>query len=431
MKKISPKVLRSWLTDGDELAVIDVRHLESFSREHLWFAINLPLANLKAQIRRFVPRLATRLILFDDGDGAVERAAVILAGMGYSNVHGVEGGIRQCYKDGFSLVDGNYVVQHAFGFFLRDQFNIPIVRADELKSKIDTGECFILIDSRPKIEFSESTIPGSVNIPAAEVPALINSVLPEENAQNVIFHCGGITRGILGAHALLLAGSIRQIAAMDHGTKGWLACGLDVVAGKAPDKPIIKQTLPDSVIRKIAETYKLKYIAAEELIILQNDGGRTTYLIDIRSPDEYLISHPVGALSIPGEELAGMTNDNLGTLRARLCLIGDPESGNAEITASWMKHLGWEVVILQDWESSMPIEEGPEPTFANDAVETLEVNSTEAADVATEISNDLKNVAKVMSHSEYNVWREELYERYKLQGDVRFLTLDEIADRDG
>lgn len=429
MKQVSPAQLKSWVADGEELAAIDIRNLGPFTRGHLWFAIHLPIARLELQIQRFVPRLSTRIVLFDDGDGVVERPADVLSAMGYSNVHSVTGGVEQCSRDGFDLVDGNYVVQHAFGFFLKDHYGIPLIRSDRLKTKIDAGDKPVIVDSRPASEFQQSTVPDAVNIPAAEVLALAGDIVSDTTSP-IVFHCGGVTRGVLGAHALQVTGISNPICVLDHGTKGWLSFGYDVVAGNPTSGKsgnAKSNSLPRSVIEKIEDTYRLTYVSAEDFEALQREENRTTYLVDVRPNADYVTSHAVGALSIPGEELAGMTNDNLATHNARLCLIGNPETGNAEITASWMKHLGWEVVILKDWADTMQLESGPEPAKLFDVTSQSVALSTDDLDAVATIPNEVKGEALLKAHADYNVWRESLYPRFLEQDDIKFYTLDEIV----
>lgn len=425
MKQISPAQLKSWVADGEELAAIDIRKLGPFTRGHLWFAIHLPFARLELQIQRFVPRLSTRIVLFDDGDGLAERAADVLSDMGYSSIHSIAGGVDQCRSDGLDLVDGNYCVQHAFGFFLIDQFDIPLIKADRLKAQIDRDEKPVIIDSRPATEYKSSTVPSAINIPAAEVLASAGKVVPDTDSE-IIFHCGGITRGVLGAHALLAGGSENRISVLNHGTKGWLAHGFDVVAGHITEAGGTASS-GVSKMEEIAHRYRLTYTSADDLEGMQADESRTTYLVDVRPPLDYVANHAVGALSIPGEELAGMTNDNLATRNARLCLIGDPKTGNAEITASWMKHLGWEVVILKGWAATLPLESGPEPSSLIDADKQSEAFSADDLDVVATIPKEVKGDALLEAHADYNIWRESLYPRFQEQNDIKFYTLDEIV----
>ena len=73
------------LSDGRELALIDLREELIFSRNHLLWARSMPLSRLELRFARLVPRQDTRIVLCDDDDGLVERAAKILAAAGYTD----------------------------------------------------------------------------------------------------------------------------------------------------------------------------------------------------------------------------------------------------------------------------------------------------------------------------------------------------------
>src|SRR2546429_6961250 len=85
--------LKAMLVDGQELALIDLREELIFSQGHLLFARSVPLSRLELKFARLVPRLSTRIVLCDDADGLVERAAEILQRSGYGNLFYLDGGV--------------------------------------------------------------------------------------------------------------------------------------------------------------------------------------------------------------------------------------------------------------------------------------------------------------------------------------------------
>src|SRR4051794_11268600 len=78
-KPLDPLAVKAMLSDGRELALIDLREELIFSRGHLLWARCVPLSRLELRFARLVPRRDTRIVLCDDGDGLAERAATILA----------------------------------------------------------------------------------------------------------------------------------------------------------------------------------------------------------------------------------------------------------------------------------------------------------------------------------------------------------------
>src|SRR4029078_8099633 len=91
--KVAARALKAMLADGRELALVDVREELVFSQNHLLFARSVPLSRLELQFARLVPRRPTRVVLGDDADGMAERAAVILAQAGYTDVAVLDGGV--------------------------------------------------------------------------------------------------------------------------------------------------------------------------------------------------------------------------------------------------------------------------------------------------------------------------------------------------
>ena len=108
MKSLTAPELRKRLTDGQEIALIDVREEGAFSREHLFLAACIPLSHLEFRAPRMVPRRTVPVVVTDHGPsdkGLAERAAVRLAEMGYSDVSVLVGGTAGWRAEGGTGVD--------------------------------------------------------------------------------------------------------------------------------------------------------------------------------------------------------------------------------------------------------------------------------------------------------------------------------------
>src|SRR5262245_59428640 len=79
MRTVDPPALKSMLTDGGELALVDVREELIFSQRHLLWARSIPLSRLELNFARLVPRLSTRIVLCDADDVLAVRAGKILS----------------------------------------------------------------------------------------------------------------------------------------------------------------------------------------------------------------------------------------------------------------------------------------------------------------------------------------------------------------
>jgi rhodanese-related sulfurtransferase len=106
LRKVEARALKAMLADGCELALIDVREELIFSQNHLLFARSVPLSRLELRFARLVPCRTTRIVLCDDDDGLVERAANVLMRAGYIDVAALEGGVAGWAAAGFELFSG-------------------------------------------------------------------------------------------------------------------------------------------------------------------------------------------------------------------------------------------------------------------------------------------------------------------------------------
>ena len=96
---LGPATLQRWLSDGQEIALLDVREHGQYGEGRPFFSVNMPYSRLEVEIGERVPRLATRIVLVDDGDaegpsGVAWRAAQRLLALGYTQVHVLDGGAK-------------------------------------------------------------------------------------------------------------------------------------------------------------------------------------------------------------------------------------------------------------------------------------------------------------------------------------------------
>jgi rhodanese-related sulfurtransferase len=76
------------------------------------------------------------------------------------------------------------------------------------------------------------------------------------------------------------------------------------------------------------------------------DAGRTLYRFDVRSPEEYARGHITGFHHYPGGQLAQET-DMAAPVRGARILLSDDIGPRADMTASWLAQMGWEVYVLE------------------------------------------------------------------------------------
>ena len=137
--RVSPAALKAMLRDEGELALLDVREEGRFASAHLLFAVPLPLSRLELRIAGLGPRLGTRVVLCDEGDGRAERAAGRLAGFGYGDVAVLDGGVQAWQAAGYELFGGVHVPSKAFGEFVEHTCGPPSIGPWELQALVGGG----------------------------------------------------------------------------------------------------------------------------------------------------------------------------------------------------------------------------------------------------------------------------------------------------
>ena len=335
------------LTDGGELALVDVREELIFSQRHLLLARSIPLSRLELNFARLVPRQATRIVLCDEDDGLAARAAAILSRSGYSDVRILAGGIPAWAAAGFELFSGVNVPSKAFGEYIEHADGTPSIAADELASLLHAKADLVVLDSRPFDEYARVSIPTATNVPGAELVLRAREIAPSSQT-TVVVNCAGRTRSIIGAQSLINAGLPNKVIALRNGTMGWSLAGFSCDSGKSRRAPAVSpQTLAwaQAAARRVALDCGVRPVDRPTLDAWRADPSRTLYLFDVRDPGEFAAGHIPGALSAPGGQLVQATDQYVGTLGARIVLIDDAEV-RAAMTGSWLRQMGWQDVYI-------------------------------------------------------------------------------------
>jgi len=339
--------LRTMLTDGRELALIDLREELIFSRNHLLWARSVPLSRLELRFARLVPRKTTRIVLCDDGDGLVERAARILATAGYSDISNLQGGVAAWASAGLQIFSGVNVPSKAFGEHVEHACHTPSISAEELDGLMKCRADMVIVDSRPFDEFQRVSIPTATNVPGAELVLRIHDIAPSPETL-VVVNCAGRTRSIIGAQSLINAGVPNQVVALRNGTMGWSLAGLTPDNGKTKRYDELSAegfAAAKSAAEKVGKRFGVMHIDREALESFRADSSRTLYIFDVRDPTEYEAGHLPGAINAPGGQLVQATDQYTGTLGARIVLVDDREV-RAVMTASWLRQMGWRDVFV-------------------------------------------------------------------------------------
>jgi rhodanese-related sulfurtransferase len=94
----------------------------------------------------------------------------------------------------------------------------------DVKSRMDSGEKFMLVDVREESEWARGHLPGAIHLGKGIIERDIEQRVPDPSAK-VILYCGGGFRSALAADNLQKMGYL-NVESMDGGWKGWLDAGL-------------------------------------------------------------------------------------------------------------------------------------------------------------------------------------------------------------
>ncbi|MEX2643539.1 MAG: rhodanese-like domain-containing protein [Acetobacterales bacterium] len=346
-RSVTPEAVKEMIRGDGELAILDVREEGEFTEGHLLLACNVPISRFELLVRDLVPRHDVPVVLCDDGEGLVERAAALLEDAGYTDVAVLAGGVSGWRAAGFVVFTGVNVPSKAFGEFVEHEYHTPNISAEDLKAKMDAGEKIVVLDSRPMDEFSNMSIPTGIDVPGAELAYRVHDLAPDPDT-TVVVNCAGRTRSIIGAQSLINAGIPNKVFALRNGTMGWHLAGFKLERGQTRKYPDGNPQAVDKaldVARRVGDRYRIERIDRAGVDTFRKDAGRSLFLLDVRSPQEFHQGHLPGSVSAPGGQLVQATDKYIGVLRPRVVLIDDT-GVRATMTAHWLKQMGFEDVFI-------------------------------------------------------------------------------------
>ncbi|OJB43165.1 sulfurtransferase [Burkholderia ubonensis] len=342
--------VRARLLAGDEIALIDVREEDPYAQGHPLWAANFPLSKLELDAWTRIPRRDTPIVVYGDaaGEDLAPRAAARLAQLGYSDVRLLDGGLAGWRAAGGELFIDVNVPSKSFGEWVEAERHTPSLSAQEVQALIDTRADVVIVDARRFDEYRTMNIPTSTSVPGAELVLRVRALAPDP-ATRVIVNCAGRTRSIIGTQSLINAGLPNPVAALRNGTIGWTLAGQALEHGAArrfPDE--IDATLRADArraARKVAERAGVPRIALADVAALA-EPGRTLYRFDVRTPEEYEAGHLPGFASAPGGQLVQETDHHAPVRGARI-VLADDDGVRADMTASWLAQMGWDVRVVE------------------------------------------------------------------------------------
>ncbi|WP_084545074.1 rhodanese homology domain-containing protein [Derxia gummosa] len=387
----SPHWVRERLIAGLEVALLDLREEDPHAQAHPLFAANLPFARIELDAWNKLPNRAAPIVLFDDGAGLAARAAATFARLGYADVALLDGDLDGWRAAGYELFRDVNAPSKAFGELVEAELHTPSLAAEEVQALIDAKADVVIVDARRFDEFRTMSIPTATSLPGAELVARVRELAPDP-ATRVIVNCAGRTRSIIGTQSLVNAGLPNPVSALRNGTIGWTLAGQQLDTGRLRRAPLdidgeapaaqprgaadgpatatppahtAHAVSPEAraAARAVADRAGVRRASLADLDRWLAEPGRTTYRFDVRLPEAYEAGHLPGFRNVQGGQLVQETEMHAPVRGARL-VLADPQSARADMTASWLAQMNWEVHVLDGVPAEAFSEHGPGDNFA-------------------------------------------------------------------
>ncbi|KMS55026.1 thiosulfate sulfurtransferase [Novosphingobium barchaimii LL02] len=354
---VTPAQVRSALLSRREIALIDVRNEAPFAAGHPLFAAQIPLARISAEAKWRIPRKDVAVVVYDDSEGLAAFAVEELRGLGFTNVDVLENGLQGWRDAGYELFEDVNSYSKAFGELVEHRRGTPSLPAPDLQALIDEKADIAILDARRFEEYATMSIPTGRSVPGAELVLRAAVAAPDPDT-TIIVNCAGRTRSIIGAQSLINAGVPNRVFALRNGTIGWTLAGQTLEQGRQESVDLPGEADDArSRARDVAYRAGVRRIDAAGLAAIEAETHRTLYRFDVRQPDAYGAGHLPGFRNAPGGQLVQET-DHFAPVRGARIVLADDLGPRADMTASWLAQLGWEVLVLEGFDGEL--ETGPD-----------------------------------------------------------------------
>ena len=359
IKKQDYAFVRNKLLKKEEIALLDVREEDPHAQEHPLFAANFPLSRLEVDALSKLPRKDVPIVTLDDGQGDAQLAAERLSELGYVDVSVFEGGVKAWKAAGGEVFKDVNVPSKSFGEFVESKRHTPSLSAQEVKKLIDDKEDVVVVDVRRFDEYQTMSIPTGISVPGAELVLRVPELAPNPKTK-IIVNCAGRTRSIIGTQSLINAGIPNEVNALRNGTIGWTLAGQELDKGQSRKFKEVSETTAEVAAdraRSVADKAGVKRVKLSDIEQWKSQTERTTYFFDTRTPEEYEAGHLPGFRSTPGGQLVQET-EMVAPVRGARIVLSDPSGVRANMPASWLAQMAWDVYVIDDIKASDLTEKG-------------------------------------------------------------------------
>jgi rhodanese-related sulfurtransferase len=375
---VTPQEVRRALLLREEIALLDLRHEADFATGHPLFAANMAANRIALEAELRLPRKDAPVVVYDAGEGLVGQARDTLAALGYINVRELEGGPKAWQDAGYELFQDVNSYAKAFGELVEHRRHTPSLPADDVAALIASGADIAIFDVRRFDEYTTMNIPGSISVPGAELVLRAGRAAPDHNT-TIVVNCAGRTRSIIGTQSLINAGVPNKVVALRNGTIGWTLAKHTLERGADRRGAIGAFENANANARDVAYRAGVRRVDIDDLATLAAQRHRTLYRFDVRDAEDYSTGHIAGFRHYAGGQLV-QEIDMAAPVRGARIVLTDHLSVRADMTASWLAQMGWDVYVL-DGGYDGPLEVGPSLVLPRPASEHRYRRPYEGTDV--------------------------------------------------
>src|SRR5690606_12146009 len=156
-----------------------------------------------------------------------------------------------------------------------------------------------------------------------------------------------------------------RVAYLVEGTSAWSRAGLQLESGNQEQFAAYSREAAEFAARhapNLAAEAGVQWISQDGVERLIADKARTTYLLDVRLPEQFAAGHLEGSISSPGGQLLAVSHRTVAVRGATIVLIDDSEGKIRAVTTTfWLRQRGWDALVyegaLQDRISGISTEE--------------------------------------------------------------------------
>ena len=175
---------------------------------------------------------------------------------------------------------------------------IPEAPVEEVKTRLDRGEQWTLLDVRERDEYREGHLEGALSLPRGFLEIRVEETVSEKNTP-IIAYCAGGVRSLMAARTLKEMG-YENVMSMTGGYTAWKNAGYKWVANRQFTPEQITRYARHFTLPEVGETGQAKLLDAKVLCIGAGGLGSPVAL--------YLAAAGVGTIGIIDHDVVDLSN---------------------------------------------------------------------------------------------------------------------------